>query len=131
MLWPEMERGASGMGAKRQITEYLDVDLEAELWCCNRCGQELISARDNYKRGCLVYERDPGEIFPPLVDEEYSFSPSGDWVAIVEFYCPGCGVMVENEMLPLGHPITYDLELDIDALREKYLSASSTESGAT
>jgi hypothetical protein len=28
--------------------------------------------------------------------------------------------MIENEMLPLGHPITYDLELDIDTLEKKY-----------
>lgn len=111
------------MWAKRQITEYLDIDLEAELWCCNRCGRELVSARDNYKKGCLVYERDPRDIFCAVVDEEYGFSPSHEWIAIVEFYCPGCGTMVENEMLPLGHPITYDLQLDVDALKEKYLTA--------
>jgi hypothetical protein len=29
--------------------------------------------------------------------------------------------MLENEMLPLGHPLTHDLELDIDALKRKYL----------
>ncbi len=27
------------------------------MWCCNRCGHELISARENYKKGCLVYIR--------------------------------------------------------------------------
>lgn len=119
------------MEARRQITEYLDIDLEAGLWCCNRCGKELISARENYKKGCLVYERDPRDVFYPIVEEEYSFSPSIDWVSIIEFYCPHCGIMVENEMLPLGHPITHDIELDIDALREKYLSAAQTKLGAT
>lgn len=118
------------MGVKRQITEYLDVDLEAGLWCCNRCGKELISARSNYKKGCLAFERDPRHIFPPVVDEEYSFSPSHAWVALVEFYCPGCGTMIENEMLPLGHPITYDIELDVDALIDKYLPAASIGPGA-
>ena len=39
------------MGTKTQITEYLDIDLEKEVWCCNRCGHELISARENYKEG--------------------------------------------------------------------------------
>jgi acetophenone carboxylase len=42
---------------------------------------------------------------------------------LVEFYCPSCGVMVENEMLPPGHPVTHDIELDIDNLKEKYLSS--------
>jgi acetone carboxylase gamma subunit len=109
------------MGAKRQITEYLDIDLEKEMWCCNRCGRELISARENYKKGCLVCERDPREIYNPLVDETYNFAPDPDWVRIVEFYCPSCGTMIENELLPPGHPITYDIELDIDKLKTRHL----------
>lgn len=118
------------MGFKQQITEYLDIDLETEQWCCNRCGEELIDAHKNYKRGCLVYERDPRTIFDPIVDDEYSFSPSHEWVAIVEFYCPNCGTMIENELLPLGHPITYDLELDIESLKKKYLSVDLVRMGA-
>ena len=42
-----------------QITEYLDIDLENERWCCNRCGHDLGDARESYKKGCLVRERDP------------------------------------------------------------------------
>ncbi len=110
------------MGAKRQITEYLDIDLEKEMWCCHRCGRELISAKENYKRGCLVYERDPRSVFQPVIEGTYSFSPSQEWVSIIEFYCPECGVMIENEVLPLGHPITYDIELNINKLKQKYLT---------
>ena len=106
---------------KRRIAEYLDIDLEREMWCCNRCGQDLISARENYKKGCLVYERDPREIHRPIVEGEFTFAPDPDWCRIIEFYCPGCGVMVENEYLPPGHPITHDIELDIDALKKRYL----------
>jgi hypothetical protein len=29
--------------------------------------------------------------------------------------------MIENEILPLGHPVTYEIELDVDALKEKYV----------
>mgnify|MGYP001379440342 CR=1 FL=1 len=106
---------------KRRITEYLDLDLERELWCCNRCGRELMSARQNYKKGCLVYERDPRTIYNPVIEgEEYSFSPDPEWCRIIEFYCPGCGTMIENEFLPPGHPITEDIELNIDQLKEKY-----------
>ena len=109
------------MGAKRQITEYLDIDLEKEMWCCNRCGRELISARDNYKKGCLVSAREPSEIWDPVVEGDYNFAGDPKWVRVLEFYCPGCGVMVENEALPPGHPITYDIELDVDNLKERYL----------
>ena len=105
---------------KRRITENLDVDLEREMWICHHCDKELISARKNFKEGCLAYARDPREIYRPLVEGEYSFSPDPDWVRIVEFYCPHCGVMIENEILPLGHPVTHEIELDVDALKEKY-----------
>ncbi len=108
------------MGKKLPITEYLDIDLEKELWCCNRCGQELVSARENYKKGCLVYERDPREIHRPIIEGEYTFAPDPEWCRIIEFYCSGCGVMVENEYLPPGHPITYDIEPDIDKLKKKH-----------
>jgi len=117
-----------------RITESLDIDLITEMWCCNRCGTELIHAGMNYKEGCLVRERDPREIYHPLVEgETYTFAPDPKWVRIVEFYCPGCGVMFENEMLPPGHPITHDIELDLEKLKKKYLgkqkSALETEGG--
>lgn len=112
------------MNKKVQITEYLDIDLESEMWCCHRCGVKLISARDNYKKGCLVYERDTRTIHDPIIEGQWSFSQPANWVAFVEFYCPGCGIMIENELLPLGHPITYDIELDIDKLKQKHLTAN-------
>lgn len=102
-----------------RITEYLDLDLGDETWYCNRCGQPLTSARKNYKEGCLVYNRDPHEIHPPLIEGEYTFAPDPDWVRILEFYCPGCGTQIETEYLPPGHPITHDIEIDIDSLKER------------
>lgn len=109
------------MAARRRITEYLDIDLEKETWVCNRCSKELISARENYKKGCLVYERDPTTIHPPLVEGEYTLAPDPKWCRILEYYCPQCGTQIEVEYLPPGHPITHDIELDIDALKKKHL----------
>ena len=107
---------------KVRITEYLEIDLENEQWCCQRCGHTLISARESYKKGCLVAERPLEEVHPPLVDgHEYSFRPDPDFCRLIEFYCPECSVLIENEYLPPGHPITHDIELDIDKLKKKYL----------
>lgn len=106
---------------KVRITEYLEIDLESENWVCNRCGRELAGARKNYKKGCLVAEKPLQEVHPALVhDQPYSFSPDPDYCRLLEFYCPGCGVMIENEYLPPGHPITHDIELDIDSLKKKH-----------
>ena len=102
-----------------RVTEYLDLDLDGEKWLCNRCGHVIGPARESYKRGCLLYDRDPREIHPALVPGSFSFSPDPLWVRIVEFYCPGCGTQVETEYLPPGHPITHDIEIDLDSLKER------------
>lgn len=102
-----------------RITEYLDLDLEREQWMCNRCSRVLGSARESYKKGCLLYDRDPREIHPPLVSGEFNFSPDPLWVRIVEYYCPGCGTQMETEYLPPGHPIIDDIEIDLDRLKER------------
>lgn len=105
-----------------RFTEYLNLDLNNEKWCCHDCGTQLISARENYKRGCLVAERMPEEIHNPVIDGEYTFAPDKDWVRILEFYCPNCARQVETEYLPPGHPITHDIELDIDSLKARLAS---------
>ena len=81
-----------------------------------RAGQE------NYKKGCLIHARKPDEVWPPQIDEAYTFSYNAGWMRLVEFYCPGCGTMIELEVLPPGHPITHDIELDLESLRQRLLA---------
>jgi acetone carboxylase, gamma subunit len=118
------------MNATRiRFTEYLDLDVDAELWRCNRCDAEIGPARQPYKQGCLVYERDPREVHPPLIEGQFTFSPDPDWVRILEFYCSGCGAQVETEYLPPGHPVTVDIELDVDRLKARLASGELTVVG--
>jgi acetone carboxylase gamma subunit len=105
------------------MTEYLEIDLETERWLCRRCAHDLGPARGNYKEGTLVYDRDPSEIHRPLIDPgryEFTFAPDPAWCRILEFYCPGCGTQVEAEYLPPGHPPTYDMQIDVDALKAQW-----------
>lgn len=102
------------------ITEYLRINLDTERWECRACGHVLGAARDTYKRGLLVYDRDPSDIHPALLDQSLynrSYAPDPAWCRILEYYCPDCGTMVETEYLPPGHPPLHDIELDIDALK--------------
>ena len=110
------------MGRKVTITEYLDIDIDEAKWICSTCGQELIDAEENYKKGCLVYGRDPREIHNPVFEGEYNFAPDPNWVRIIEFYCPKCGVQIETEYLPLGHPITHDIDIDLVNLKARLSS---------
>lgn len=103
-----------------RIAEHLAIDLAGERWTCNECGDDLGPADENYKEGCLVAERDPTDVHHPEIDAPFTFAPDPEWCRIVEFYCPNCGTMLENEYLPPGHPITHDLEPDLDALRARF-----------
>lgn len=113
-----------------RITENLAIDLASEQWCCAACGHRLTSARKNYKTGCLVAEVPLSEAHPPLVEgAAYSFTPDPDFCRLVEFYCPKCATVIENEYLPAGHPLTHDIELDIDALKARHSGKSSEIEG--
>jgi acetophenone carboxylase len=101
------------------IGDFLDLELERERWTCGKCGHDLGSARENVKRGLLVGERDPTEVHRPLIAGPYSFAPDPNWIRVLEFYCPGCGLQLETEYLPPGHPITHTTEIDIDALKRR------------
>jgi len=107
------------MGNRIMITEYLDIDLDEEKWYCSSCNRVLIDAEENYKKGCLVYSKDPREVHNPVFEGEYNFAPDPNWVKIIEFYCPGCGVQIETEYLPLGHPVTNDISLDLVSLKAR------------
>ncbi len=102
-----------------RITEYIDLEVEEERWRCHVCDALLGSARDNYKQHVRVHERDPREVHRPILDGEYTFAPDPAWVRIVEFYCPDCATQVDTEYLPPGHPITHDIEIDLDSLKAR------------
>lgn len=116
------------MSTRVRMTEYLEIDLEAETWNCERCGHLIGPARENYKRGLLLYDRDPRDIYPAVFEGEHSYAPDPAWCRIVEFYCPGCGAQVETEYLPPGHPLTHDMEVDIDSLKARHAAAATTAS---
>ena len=99
--------------SRRQIMEYLDLDLKTRKWYCHHCDYELGAAEDNFKKHLLICERDPKEIYPPELagDPEYCL--------IREFYCPGCGIMMDVEVVPPGYPLIHNIELDIDSIIEK------------
>jgi acetone carboxylase gamma subunit len=113
---------ASDASRRIRMTEYLDLDIDQEQWMCHRCERVLGPARENYKKGCLLYDRDPREIHAPIVDGKFSFAPDPLWVRIVEFYCPGCGTQIDTEYLPPGHPLTHDIEINIDSLKKRLQS---------
>jgi acetone carboxylase gamma subunit len=109
---------------RMRITQTLEIDLEKEMWCCSHCHTEIHPARENYLKGCLVYERPAEEIYGPGIpikqdSAAISYAPDPDFMRVIEFYCPECSTIISTQYLPPGHPIVTDLELDIDNLKER------------
>ena len=107
---------------KYLATEYLQIDLDSERWECRVCDHVLGSARENYKKFTKIYNRNPREIHRPKLDPTrytFTFSPDPKACAIYEFYCPHCGTMMDVEYTVPGHEPLHDLELDIDALKQR------------
>jgi acetone carboxylase gamma subunit len=110
------------------VTPYLGINLDDERWVCRRCAETLDDAAENFKHGLLVNERDPGEIHRPLIGEEYEYTykPDPEWCRILEYYCPGCGVQVETEYLPPGHPPQNEIQPDLEWLRDRYVEGEES-----
>lgn len=105
---------------RRQVGEYLGLDLDSEKFFCWKCDHELGDARGNFKTYAVIAERSPADVYPPWP----GMAGRDDLSVIREFYCPGCGTMMENEYVPPGHPVLHDLEIDVDALRERVAAGS-------
>ena len=76
--------------------------------CCAKCAADLGPVRENYKDHAV------------RVDDEIAASnPNvGDWKRYIDerpvfrqFFCPGCGALLENEIAREGDPVLCDIEL--------------------
>jgi len=105
----------------RPVTEYLAIDLDTERWICRRCEHDIGDARENYKHGLVLRARSPEKIHSSGLGRARLY-PDPEWCQVVEMFCPSCATLVEVEYLPPGHPLTHDIELDIDALKEGALA---------
>ena len=93
-----------------QLTPYVKIVLDdngEKLSICTQCGYVFGKAEDNFKLGCLLFERDPIDIQPEEI------APKKDWMMYREFYCPGCGAQIEVEAAPPGVPILYNVKLKL------------------
>jgi hypothetical protein len=76
---------------------------------CSLCSFAYCNAEENYKLYCLIYERQPKEVYLG----EW-FTNDGDWAVYREFYCPECGTQVEVDQCPAGIPIIPDAQVALN-----------------
>lgn len=92
------------------VTPYIKIvkgEKGGKVAVCTQCGYAYCDAHENFKLYCLIYDRDPAEIYPG------DWAPNKDWMIFREFYCPGCGAQVEVEGTGVGTPIIHSIELKL------------------
>ncbi len=83
------------------------------------CGHEFGDYRENWKLKALIYVLDTEE----KLDEVFfgPRKPDPEFCDVREYYCPGCGALLEVETLPFGYPAVFDFLPDIDAYYKDWL----------
>jgi N-methylhydantoinase B len=91
---------------KRQLTEGLAV--YGSHYGCAKCGTDLGPLTQNYKAACVRNDV-PIQASNPIVGEPSRFiDPKPQFR---QFCCPGCGLLIENEIAVEGDPLLKDVEI--------------------
>jgi N-methylhydantoinase B len=75
---------------------------------CRSCDEAICDAEENYKLSSLC-ERKPLTEAGPLVNDPTQYVD--DEMEFRQFYCPGCGTLLENEVIEADHDPVHDKEL--------------------
>jgi N-methylhydantoinase B len=77
-------------------------------WSCAKCATDLGPVKENYKKHCVRLDR-PIQSSNPIVGDPARFiDPTPQFR---QFCCPGCGLLVENEIAVAEEPLLADVEL--------------------
>ncbi|MDA0823494.1 MAG: hydantoinase B/oxoprolinase family protein [Proteobacteria bacterium] len=81
-------------------------DGDDHYWACATCSTELGLAGSNYKDGC-IREDHPVSDSNPLIGAPERFID--DLVTFRQFFCPGCGRLIDNEVAVDSDPVLADI----------------------
>jgi N-methylhydantoinase B len=107
----------SGTVALR-ITDNLVIRAERDgaHHACAKCDADLGPTRDNYKDHCVATVR-PVSHAVPLAGDPHRYID--DAPEFRQFFCPGCGALVENEIAIASDPVLRDIAVEIDTSAQR------------
>jgi N-methylhydantoinase B len=89
---------------------------------CAHCRADLGPAQGNYKDACVRRDADIRAANPNIGDYRRYID---DRPVFRQFFCPGCGALIENEVARESDPVLQDIELDLPSPRRRRRVASS------
>ena len=79
-------------------------------WACAKCACDLGHVSHNYKDGCLR-EDHPVADSNPLIGDPSRFID--DDVCFRQFFCPGCGAQIDNEIAVTRDEVLADIHVNV------------------
>jgi N-methylhydantoinase B len=106
-----------------RLTDGLDLRRERNgtRIACARCAADLGPASGNYKDACVRHDADIQSANPNIGDYRRYID---DRPVFRQFFCPGCGALIENEVARDSDPVLQDIELDPASFPRKRGAAS-------
>ena len=101
-----------------RVTDNLDLYREKSglRLACSKCAADLGAVRDNYKDHCVRRESDISAANPNIGDYRRYID---DTPVFRQFFCPGCGALIENEVARANDPVLRDIELHVLSPRRR------------
>ena len=95
-----------------RLTDSLDLRREKDgvHAACSRCAADLGLASGNYKDQCVRRDADIQAANPNIGDYRRYID---DRPVFRQFFCPGCGTLIENEVARENDPVLHDIELHL------------------
>jgi len=82
-------------------------DGQGVFFACADCGTELGGIEENYKLGCLSEHQPITTANPNILDPSIHVD---NHVSFRSFYCPGCGTLMDSEVVVDNRPPTHDIQ---------------------
>ena len=92
----------------RQLDRHMAVDDDRGVVVCRNCGDDICDADENYKLHALVDRKELTEA-GPLVNDPAEYVD--DELEFRQYYCPGCGTLLENEVILADLDPVHDKQL--------------------
>ncbi len=99
-----------------QTSATIDIRYEGEArYCCARCAADFGASSGNYKLACVAAEQPISHAVPNAGDPRRFVDADP---VFRQFFCPGCGTLIDNEVVMAGSEPLGDITIDASTLKK-------------
>jgi N-methylhydantoinase B len=111
-----LEHGKEGLKGL-PISQYLSLQKTNSTVSvvCRVCGKRLCDPSQNYKKNCVIRDARLSDA-NLLIDDELPLKFIEERVVFRQFFCPGCGLNIENEICRRDDEPLLDIEISADVV---------------